>query len=227
VGATFGAIGGAIGPPISSAITQATGSAFVGAVGSAAITGAGFGAASAGMAGGDVGQGALWGAATGAVLSAVLYAGYNAAQSDLSVEVSAPSDACDGCEDPVRVRPFARRIPGTLASHKGIEASFPEGIARYEMGPDISGNIAISQSFDGDEGLIRGTQAAFRTGRVVYGQWSVVSRAALTTQQSLYEAQWVGQPYYPTYRNSNYYVDSVLRGAGANPRVPGVFAPAF
>jgi RHS repeat-associated protein len=225
VGATFGAIGGAIGPPLSSAITQATGSAFVGAVGSAAITGAGFGAASAGMAGGDVGQGALWGAATGAVLSAVMYAGYNAAQSDLS----GPGSACDDCalEDTARVRPFARRILGTPAFHKGIEVSFPEGMAYYEMGPDANWRISISESFNSHEGLIAGTQAALERGAVVYGEWSVVSRAALTTQQSLYEARWVGQPYYPTYRNSNYYVDFVLRGAGANPRVPGVFAPSF
>jgi hypothetical protein len=124
------------------------------------------------------------------------------------------------------VRPFARRIFGPLW-HKGYQAALPEGLASFEMGPDGKWNISISQSMNGHDGLLTDTAAAFETNSVRYGQWSPVSRAALVTQQSLYHSRWVGEPYYPTYRNSNYYVNSVVGGAGGNPRVPGVWAPAF
>ncbi len=229
VGATFGAIGGAIGPPIASAITQAAGSAFVGAVGSAAITGAGFGAASASMAGADIGQGALWGAATGAVVSAVMYAGYQAAQSDSAGPMYAEAAVCDACieDDTVMVRPFARRIGGSQSWHKGFQAVLREGLAFYEMGPDADGRISIFRGLNDHAGLIPDTVTALDQNIVRYGQWSPISRAALSAQQSLYEARWVGRTYYFTHRNSNYYVDSVLKGAGADPRVPGVFAPGF
>lgn len=57
---------------------------------------------------------------------------------------------------------------------------------------------------------------------------TLVSRSALQAAQSAYlSAIQSASTYHLYFRNSNYYVNSVLIGAGANPRVPGAWTPAF
>ena len=113
-----------------------------------------------------------------------------------------------------------------IFDHKGYVAITSDGVTYYEMGP-VDGSITILES-RGDYGnLSQATIDAFRNEGIVWGEWSTVSRSALTTAQSLYNSQWVGRPYSPLSYNSNYYVNSVLGRVGANPIVPFTIAPGF
>lgn len=124
-------------------------------------------------------------------------------------------------------RPFARRLETGWPWHKGYQVVSSEGTSYFEMAPDADWNMKIFRGDASGAGLTRASYTAINEGTAVYGEWSAVSRSALTTQQSAYESLYVGRTYNPFHRNSNFYVDSVLRGAGANARVPGVWAPAF
>jgi hypothetical protein len=94
------------------------------------------------------------------------------------------------------------------------------------MGPNVQGNIAVYRSSGGIDGLTSNTISAFNNDRVVWGDWATVPKSALTTAQTAY-SNWIGPPYSAIDHNSNFYVNSVLSHAGANPHIPGVFAPAF
>jgi RHS repeat-associated protein len=229
LGAAFGAIGGAIAPGLS----ELLGGGFTGAVGTGAVLGGGFGGVSAAMNGGNVLEGIATGALSGALVSAAVYGGYRLMQPDES----------DGCMcsprrsgEKAAIRPFGREVlPGVY--HKGYAEITSDGMWFYEMGPAnnrLGGPIKVFQSADPHSDLIPKTMTAFKEGKIVWGEWSVVERSALTAAQSAYKATYVNHPYFPFSHNSNFYVDFVFSRVGGNPHLllpspynPNLFAPSF
>lgn len=153
------------------------------------------------------------------------YAGY-AVLSDLMYLSNAPAPSSSVPRDPQLVAPLERPLKWFewlgLPGHK-LYATFTPGPAggdlQYtEMGPE-GGKITVVNSEK---------NGAIRSGNVRWGEWTLVSRSALQAAQSAYlSAIQSASTYHLYFRNSNYYVNSVLIGAGANPRVPGAWTPAF
>jgi len=233
IGGAIGGVAGAIGAYAGLAAAQLASSGFVGAVVGGTLGGGAGGAMSAAIHGGNVGTSALYGAVYGAISAAVAYGGYQAYQAWRAGGTAGPSyadaGACDVCgsDERAMVRPFARRLSRMpIFDHKGYVAITSDGVTYYEMGP-VDGRITILESHGDYGNLSQATIDAFRNDGIVWGGWSTVNRSALTTAQSLYNGRWVGHTYNPLYHNSNYYVNSVLGRAGANPVVPFTIAPGF
>ena len=182
---------------------------------------------SAAIYGGNVGQGALFGAVTGGILGGALYYAGNPSYAGNGPAGNGP-DIQPVSDELVAVRPFARtlyNLPVPIVDHMGFAMISPsEGLTFSEMGP-VAGRIVVYQSHGDYSGLSELTVTAFQEGRIVWGGWSMVSRSALITAQDAYISRYVGTRYVPWAHNSNSYVQSIFRAAGANPYIPFTFAP--
>jgi hypothetical protein len=121
-----------------------------------------------------------------------------------------------------KIRILARYVVGGV-EHLIIE--LPDG-TRIEMGPE-GGLIKVFESSDlQGRGLLPGTEAALKAGTFRSSETSV-NIAQLLENIAAYKIQTQGRTYNPFFQNSNYFVNTSVSGAGGNPIVPGVFAPAF
>jgi hypothetical protein len=72
----------------------------------------------------------------------------------------------------------------------------------------------------------KGGHHPIKLGTISWSETSV-NMAQLQANVTSYISRTQGQTYNPLSQNSNYFVNSVVSGAGGNPLIPGVFAPAF
>jgi len=203
-------------------------SVFVGVVVGAAVGGAANGALHAVAYGGSISGSAMTGAAIAAVAAAVAYGGYQAYDS----LTSSPATSTAVPDDPALVVAVTRRLASWRslvfgASHK-LYVTYtpgPEGGVQWtEMGPEAGATKVYQTDMNKLAGLRGDSIKEIQNGNVRWGEWSMVSRSALIAARNAYME---GLPYHFYFRNSNYFVNTVLRAAGANPHVPGAFAPAF
>ncbi|MBM3221009.1 MAG: hypothetical protein FJZ38_20420 [Candidatus Rokubacteria bacterium] len=112
----------------------------------------------------------------------------------------------------------------------------PDGVYVVEMGPK-NGQIGdpievfrerLSTVLSMRQGVTPATAAALRGETpLLMGNWTQVGRSALTTALSEYQTSVAGTPYSPLRNNSNMFVNSIFKRIGADPNVPGAFAPAY
>lgn len=232
-GAALGALGGAVGGYVGPLL--GAGKSVLGSVATGFIAGAITGAAGAAISGGNIGEGMAAGGVSGAVLAGVTYAAYRAYQMLPGGDADGMAFG-DGSQERVLVRAGARAIDseggGRFASHKLLQmmesSDFPDDyrIIYGEVAPR-GGMIDIWWGDRMGGGLTPASRDAIAQGKVTWGEWSVVSKSALTANISAYENSHVNTPYRFYRQNSNYFVDQVIGKSGGNPHVPGVWAPAF
>ena len=233
-GAALGALGGAVGGyvgPILGAGRELLGSVATGFIGGA-ITG-GVGAA---IGGGNIVEGIAAGGVSGAVLAGAAYAGYRGYQA-LQANDAGGMAFGDGPDEKVLYRVGFRDIDsmgvGRVARHKlfqladWMDVAGDYSIRSFEMAPRDNGMIDIWSGDARGEGLTAATKAAIGRGGVTWGEWSLISRSALTANLSAYESVYLNTPYRFYRQNSNHFVNEVIGKSGGNPHVPGGWAPAF
>jgi RHS repeat-associated protein len=196
-----GIVGGGVGGGLGGYIGGYTG-LFVGA--------AAGGATAAAIAGGDPGLGAGY-----AALGAALHLGYlHSASSGIQSSTAEPD---------TKIKILARKV---VAGVEHLIIELPGG-TRFEMGPE-GGIVKVFESSDPKgSGLLPRTQTALEARTFISSETSV-NMAQLMKNIANYRSVYEGRAAYnPVSRNSNYFVNSVVSGAGGNPVVPGAFTPAF
>jgi hypothetical protein len=101
-----------------------------------------------------------------------------------------------------------------------------------EMAPrygNLGDPIAVFDSSGLIAGTVRGLTLGTRDALVLrtarFGAEQALDPERIAMAVSVYLAFYGGHAYNPLRRNSNYFVDLVMRGVGGNPVVPGAFAP--